>query len=145
MRFTFTLNEREHTVAVESKDLRELVYEVERRIREIASRSNVALNPEKDEYLLSLICEAICGNVESEVVSRAKRGHLEIKEVPRVRINTVIVGEPAKWLREWKRRGLVTSYTDAIIQALRAMHEKIVEQYLKLIQLRNMREVEEEW
>ena len=45
----------------------------------------------------------------------------------------------------WSRRGLITSYTDAIIQALRAMHEKILEQDLKLIQLRNMREVEEEW
>jgi len=30
-------------------------------------------------------------------------------------------------LLEWKRRGLVTSYTDAIIQALRIMHEKIIE------------------
>ena len=74
MRFTFTLNGREHAVDVESEDLRELVYEVERRIREIASRSNVALNPEKDEYLLSLICEAICGNVESDVVTLGELG-----------------------------------------------------------------------
>ena len=69
---------------------------------------------------------------------------MEIREVLRVRISMVIVGEPAKWLLGWKRRGFVTSYTDAIIQALRAVHE-IVEQDLKLIQLRNMREVEEEW
>jgi len=55
------------------------------------------------------------------------------------------VKEPTKWLLGWKRRGLVTSYTDAIIQALRVMHEKIIEQDLKLIQPRNMREVEEEW
>ena len=79
------------------------------------------------------------------MVSRAKRGHVKNEEEPRVRINTVIVGEPAKWLLEWKRRGLATSYTDAIIQALRVMHEKILEQDLKLIQLRNMREVEGEW
>ena len=32
------------------------------------------------------------------MVIRAKRSRLEIKEVPRVRINTVIVGEPAEWL-----------------------------------------------
>jgi len=78
------------------------------------------------------------------MVSRAKRGRVKSEEEPRVRINTVIVGEPARWLLEWKRRGLVTSYTDAIIQALRAMHEKIVEQDLKLIQLRNFMEIEEE-
>jgi len=62
-----------------------------------------------------------------------------------VRVNTIIVGEPARWLEEWKRRGLVTSYTDAIIQALRAMHERITEQDLKIIQLRNMKGEEEEW
>ena len=63
----------------------------------------------------------------------------------RVRVNTIIMGEPARWLKEWKRRGLVTSYTDAIIQALRAMHERVTEQDLKIIQLRNMRGEEEEW
>jgi len=57
----------------------------------------------------------------------------------KVRINIVIVGEPAKWLEDWKRRGLVTSYRDAVIQGLRALNEKITEQYLKLIQLRNRR------
>jgi hypothetical protein len=46
----------------------------------------------------------------------------------KVRINTVVIGEPAKWLNEWKRRGLVTSYTDAIIQALRTFNEKLTEQ-----------------
>jgi Arc/MetJ-type ribon-helix-helix transcriptional regulator len=56
----------------------------------------------------------------------------------RVRINTVVMGEPAAWLNEWKRRGLVTSYTDAIVQALRALNEKITEQDLKSAQLRNI-------
>lgn len=41
------------------------------------------------------------------------------------------MGEPAVWLNEWKRRGLVASYTDAIIQALRVFNEKITEQDLK--------------
>lgn len=53
----------------------------------------------------------------------------------KIRINTTVTGEPAKWLDEWKRRGLVTSYTDAIIQSLRAFNEKIVEQDLKAAQL----------
>jgi len=62
----------------------------------------------------------------------------------RVRINTVITGEPALWLIEWKRRGLVTSNSDAVIQAFRALHEKITELDLKMVQLRNYRRIEEE-
>ena len=38
-----------------------------------------------------------------------------------------IEGEPAAWLNEWKKMGLITSYTDAVIQALRALHEKVTE------------------
>lgn len=62
---------------------------------------------------------------------------------PRIRINTVVIGEPAKWLNEWKRRGLVTTYTDAIIQALRTFNEKITEQDLKSAQLGNIQRIEE--
>lgn len=61
----------------------------------------------------------------------------------KIRINTVVIGEPAKWLNEWKRRGLVTSYTDAIIQALRTFNEKITEQDLKSAQLGNIQRIEE--
>jgi len=80
------------------------------------------------------------------MVTRARHRKIRADRIePKVRINTVIVGEPAKWLEEWKRRGIITSYTDAVIQALRAMNEKITEQDLKLIQLRNMRNLDEEW
>jgi hypothetical protein len=61
----------------------------------------------------------------------------------KIRINTVVIGEPAKWLNEWKRRGLVTSYTDAIIQALRTFNEKVIEQDLKSAQLGNIQRIEE--
>jgi hypothetical protein len=56
-----------------------------------------------------------------------------------IRINMKVEGEPAQWLDEWKRRGLVTSYTDAVIQALRAYNEKITDQDLKSIQLSNIK------
>jgi hypothetical protein len=49
-----------------------------------------------------------------------------------------VEGEPAEWLDEWKRRGLVTSYTDAVIQALRLFNERVVEQDLKITQLNDM-------
>ncbi len=61
----------------------------------------------------------------------------------KIRINTVVIGEPAQWLNNWKMRGLVTSYTDAIIQALRVFNEKLTEQDLKSAQLGNMQRIEE--
>ena len=65
---------------------------------------------------------------------------------PRVRINTILIGEPAKWLIEWRRRGLITSYTDAITQALRVLHERILEHDLKTVKAKNLKEIEgEEW
>jgi len=63
----------------------------------------------------------------------------------KIRINTVVIGEPAKWLNEWKRRGIVTSYTDAIIQALRVFNERLTEQDLKSAQLGNIKRTEEEF
>ncbi|MCW4010021.1 MAG: hypothetical protein NWF05_05320 [Candidatus Bathyarchaeota archaeon] len=60
----------------------------------------------------------------------------------KIRINTVVIGEPAEWLNEWKRRGLVTSYTDAIIQALRVFNEKLTEQDLKAAQLGNLQNIQ---
>ncbi len=60
----------------------------------------------------------------------------------KIRINTVVIGEPAVWLNEWKRRGLVTSYTDAILQALRLYQERLTEQDLKSAQLGNMQRIE---
>lgn len=55
-----------------------------------------------------------------------------------IRINTSLRGEPAEWLLEWKTRGLVTSNTDALLQAFRAFHEKITEQDLRQAQLRTL-------
>jgi len=56
----------------------------------------------------------------------------------RVRINTLVVGEPAQWLGEWKRRGLITSYTDGILQALKLYNEKQAAQDLKKAQIANL-------
>ena len=57
-----------------------------------------------------------------------------------IRVNMIVEGEPAEWLQEWKSRGLVTSYTDAVIQALRALQVRITEEDLKIAQLRNLRD-----
>ena len=55
----------------------------------------------------------------------------------------VVEGEPAEWLNEWKKRGLVTSYTDAVVQALRAFNEKITEQDIKQSQLLTIKQIVE--
>jgi hypothetical protein len=68
---------------------------------------------------------------------------LRTKQKDKTRINTVISGEPALWLMEWKRRGLVLSNSDAVVQAFRVLQEKITEQDLKSVQLGNMRRIEE--
>lgn len=62
---------------------------------------------------------------------------------PKVRINTKISGQPAEILLELKRRGLVTSNTDAIIQALMALYENVVDRDLRAAQLRTLREAGE--
>ena len=62
----------------------------------------------------------------------------------RVRINMVVEGEPAEWLNKWKQRGLITSYTDAVVQALRVYNEKITEQDLKIVQLNNIKFLEKD-
>lgn len=71
-----------------------------------------------------------------------KRAIIE-KTDTKVRINTIVEGDPARWLNDWKRRGLVTSYTDAVIQALRAFNEKVTEQDIKSAQLGNIKRTEE--
>lgn len=67
----------------------------------------------------------------------------KVNKKTHIRINMMVEGEPAAWLNEWKRRGLITSYTDAVVQALRALNEKVTEQDLKSVQLGNMRSEEE--
>jgi len=64
----------------------------------------------------------------------------ELSKSVEIKINTVIAGEPAKWLNEWKERGLVGSNTDAVIQALRFLHEHHVEQSLKEAQRKTFQE-----
>ena len=45
-------------------------------------------------------------------------------DVERVRINTVVQGELAQFLIDLRRRGRVTSFTDAVIQALKLLERE---------------------
>jgi hypothetical protein len=62
-----------------------------------------------------------------------------VSRSPSVRLNMTLEGDPALWLLEWKNRGLVTSCHDAVNQAFRVFHQKIVEQDLKAAQLKTLK------
>jgi len=53
----------------------------------------------------------------------------------RINITLKLGSEPVNWLLEWKKRGLVTSNRDAVVQAFRSFREKILEQDLRAAQL----------
>ena len=63
----------------------------------------------------------------------------------RVRINMVVEGELAEWLYDLKKRGLAKSFNDIVRQALRVFKEKISEQDLKSLQLKNLRDIETQY
>jgi hypothetical protein len=58
----------------------------------------------------------------------------------KARINTQVEGEPARILLELKQRGLVVSNTDAVIQGILALHEKVLQRDLALARLNLIKE-----
>jgi hypothetical protein len=44
-----------------------------------------------------------------------------------VRINITLTGDPARWYKERRRRGLVRNTRDAVVQALVALQERVLE------------------
>ncbi len=56
----------------------------------------------------------------------------------RLPLQTPIARMPAKWLLEWKKRGLISNCRDAIIQAFKVYHEKILDQDLRAAQLKTL-------
>jgi HSP90 family molecular chaperone len=59
-----------------------------------------------------------------------------------LRLNLKLKGEPVKWLTEWKIRGIVSSYSDAVLQGLVVLRERIVEQDLKASKLQDQEEMQ---
>lgn len=70
--------------------------------------------------------------------ARARARQRKHKET--IRVNFFLTGEPARWLLDWKRRGLVKSNRDAVVQAFRVMHEKILQQDMEEVRLRTLRD-----
>jgi len=64
MRVRFSLEGTEHNVEIESNDLKELVQQIEKEIRRMASDQSCQIKNE--QFLTSAICEAICNDAYSE-------------------------------------------------------------------------------
>jgi hypothetical protein len=62
----------------------------------------------------------------------------------KVSVRCIISGEPARIFLELKRRGLVRSTRDAVVQGLMSLHERIVQRDLKLAQLKASQRLNEE-
>ena len=62
----------------------------------------------------------------------------------KVSVRCIISGEPARVFLELKRRGLVRSTRDAVVQGLMCLHERIVQRDLKLAQLKASQRLNEE-
>ena len=66
----------------------------------------------------------------------------EYAKESKIRLNMIITGSVANWLKSWKKRGIITSYTDAVLQGLRSFHKEITENELKSVQLQRLKEME---
>lgn len=65
-----------------------------------------------------------------------KKGQQQSPQQPSVRLNLTLRGLPAEWLLDWKRRGIVRSNVDAVIQSFRAFQETVAELDLKAARVR---------
>ena len=57
-----------------------------------------------------------------------------------VHVRCVIKGEPARMIRELKRRGIVTSVKEAVVQGLYAYYDTILQHDLKRLEVERLRD-----
>jgi len=84
---------------------------------------------------------------KSRISRRSALSTPEIKPTPDeiLRVNVTLRGNDIpRWFREWKRRGLVKSCSDAIVQAFRLYQERLTEFDLKKAQLENLQKHSDE-
>lgn len=61
-----------------------------------------------------------------------------------VHIKCKIEGEPAEFLLELKRRGIVSSAREAVVQGIICLREKVLQRGLQMVQLEAFRRPNEE-
>jgi hypothetical protein len=61
----------------------------------------------------------------------------------KVWVNFVLTGEPARIIREAKKRGIAKSTRDAVVQGLLALNDKMVERDLRKAQANAHRQIDD--
>lgn len=85
--------------------------------------------------------------MKTESIKKSFRGAIQTNAPPgeTLRINVTLRGNDVpRWYRDWRRRGLVKSCSDAIVQAFRLYQEHLLEQDLKAAQLKNLSRASED-
>lgn len=67
----------------------------------------------------------------------------ERMEASKVRVNCTLKGKPAEVLLELKRKGIVASVREAVVQGLLTLHTQIVERDLQEARLKTLSEAEQ--
>ncbi|MEM3646330.1 MAG: hypothetical protein QXM87_08305 [Candidatus Bathyarchaeia archaeon] len=89
-------------------------------------------------YLAVVILSGIIGS-QAVLVRRRPSGD---EDDLKVRFNVTISGEPARWVREWKRRRIFATNRDLLLRALMALRKEMLEMDLKSAELEKSRREE---
>jgi hypothetical protein len=77
-------------------------------------------------------------------VALGRKTRFDESQEYKVSVRCIISGEPARIFLELKRRGLVRSTRDAVVQGLMSLHERIVQRDLKIAQLKASQRLNQE-
>lgn len=58
----------------------------------------------------------------------------------KIRLNLILHGAPAKFLIELRNKGFIRSYSDGISQAVRLLHDNIIEEQLRIARFNTLEE-----
>jgi hypothetical protein len=72
-------------------------------------------------------------------MSHPSEGDLAHNE-PSVRLNFTLTGKPAELILKWKNDGMITSYSDAIVQAIFSLDAKFLRHEMARLRIEAIRE-----
>jgi hypothetical protein len=63
---------------------------------------------------------------------------------PKIRLNLILHGTPAKILRDLRKRGIIRSFSDGVNTAIQVFYDKTLEQDLRSARLATLEESQQE-
>lgn len=100
-------------------------------------------------YSLYAKISYLCWSIQLSIGGRGgkllgKKPTSDRSPVTKVQIRCEIKGEPAEFFLELKRRGIVASSRDAVVQGILCLKEKVLQRDLQMAQLAASRRLSEE-